>query len=202
MFENKILNELWREVERSAYIDNTVKEEVRALVDHIDLLNPLPEEKQPEKKLIITDEVMRIIAVRIDPAFYDIELDGADNSKKDFLQKLKLILEDIFEKPDIDKEAVLNNAIKEMNKSVKAFEGVVNRMKYEMGKIIYKADDPWDERAVNPGFAQRAERIEKHHCCGNCNPIPKLLDQAQQFNEPYDVNDTFPPQETGTEIIK
>lgn len=201
MFENKILNELWREVERSAYIDNTVKEEVRALVDHIDLLNPLPEEKQPEKKLIITDEVMRIIAVRIDPAFYDIELDGADNSKKDFLQKLKLILEDIFEKPDIDKEAVLNNAIKEMNKSVKAFEGVVNRMKYEMGKIIYKADDPWDERAVNPS-PENGKRRPETGCCGNCKPLPKLLDQAQQFNEPYDVNDTFPPQETGTEIIK
>jgi len=207
MFENKILNEVWREVEKSHYLLKGVKEEVRVILDYVNMLNPLPEEKHLGKRIIITDEIMRIIAVRIDPAFYDVELDRADKEKKEFLRKLKLILEDIFEKPDVDKEAVLNNALKEMNKSINAFEDVVNRMKYEMGKIIYKADDPWDDRAVNPELQGAGEKGQG--CCVNCKSVPKLLDQAQQdkdsFYQGYKENETigsdFPPQETGTDII-
>lgn len=42
------------------------------------------------------DEDMQRLAVRIDPALYDIEIDGADASKEDFLRRLKIIINDIL----------------------------------------------------------------------------------------------------------
>lgn len=43
-----------------------------------------------------TDEDMQHLAIRIDPAFYDIEIDGADASKEDFLRRLKIIINDLL----------------------------------------------------------------------------------------------------------
>lgn len=40
------------------------------------------------------DADMRYIANRIDPSFYDIEIEGADKAKEEVLRKLKIILND------------------------------------------------------------------------------------------------------------
>lgn len=47
---------------------------------------------------VFTDEDMQHLATRIDPAFYDIEIDSADKSKSDFLRKLKIIINDLLNK--------------------------------------------------------------------------------------------------------
>ena len=45
----------------------------------------------------LTEKEMNTIVARIDPAFYDVELDGADKSKDDFLRRLKIIFNDILD---------------------------------------------------------------------------------------------------------
>lgn len=45
----------------------------------------------------LTDKEFETLSVRITPAFYDIDLDGATNSKGDVLRKLRIIFNDIID---------------------------------------------------------------------------------------------------------
>ena len=45
----------------------------------------------------LTDKEFETLSVRITPAFYDIDLDGATNCKGDVLRKLRIIFNDIID---------------------------------------------------------------------------------------------------------
>lgn len=45
----------------------------------------------------LTDKEFKTLSVRITPAFYDIDLDGATNCKGDILRKLRIIFNDIID---------------------------------------------------------------------------------------------------------
>lgn len=45
----------------------------------------------------LTDKEFETLSVRITPAFYDIDLDGATNCKGDILRKLRIIINDIID---------------------------------------------------------------------------------------------------------
>jgi hypothetical protein len=53
------------------------------------------------EKIVFDDADMRYIANRIDPSFYDIEIEGADKAKEEVIRKLKIILNDCLNR---DKE--------------------------------------------------------------------------------------------------
>jgi hypothetical protein len=60
------------------------------------------EPQVPHSKAVVvghlTPDEVRTIAARIDPAFYDIELEGADEAKADFLQRLTKIFNYILDR--------------------------------------------------------------------------------------------------------
>lgn len=57
--------------------------------------------RKRNKIFVFEDSDMRYIANRIDPSFYDIQIEGADKAKEEVIRKLKIILNDCLNR---DKE--------------------------------------------------------------------------------------------------